>query len=158
MRSYTSYMRIYVPLVLSELALPEIPARRVHAVTPALRSYVPNEDDEGYEFIAAMAASDDSLRLIAQQPHELKRRCFVAAEIPEDLLECPENPQLPTERVVRSSLAWRRIVSIHIDEPGSEDLVERALGDEQAFEETGDIEVMWYDVTERAALIELFVQ
>lgn len=147
-------MRIYVPLVLSELALHEIPARTVHAVTPGLRSHVPNEDDEGYELIAAMAASDDSLRMIATAPRELRRRCFVAADLSENMLHEPEHPTLPTERVLADPLPWKKVVSIHIDEPGSEELVERALGDdEKAFEETGDIDVMWYDVTERSALI-----
>lgn len=40
-------MRIYIPLILSDLAAEQIDVRRVHAVTPALCAAVPDEDAEG---------------------------------------------------------------------------------------------------------------
>ena len=105
-------MRIYIPLILSDLAAEQIDVRRVHAVTPALRAAVPDEDAEGYEYMATLAAADDSLRLIGQNPDTYPRRLVALAEVPE-----------------------------------------RAIaGDEDAFMATGDIELLWFDITERLRL------
>ena len=51
------------------------------------------------------------------------------------------------------ALGWEKIESIYVDEPGSEALIARAMaGDEAAFEAAADIDLLWYDVTERAEL------
>ncbi|WP_353065048.1 hypothetical protein [Arcanobacterium hippocoleae] len=43
--------------------------------------------------------------------------------------------------------------SFLVDEPGNIDLVRRAVdGDEAAFLETEEIELLWYDAVERSAL------
>lgn len=151
-------MRIYVPIVTSELGMSDISERIVHAVTPELEQAVPNEDAEGYEMIATLAAADDSLRLIDAGGHNERRRALVVADVAPSMLEVVPDPDtLPTARRLTSRLAWTDVESIHIDEEGSEHVVERALaGDEDAFLESGDIELMWFDITERPHLATVF--
>ena len=63
-------MRIYLPASLDQLdpASGPLTARRAHAVTPALRAMFSDEDDEGLEYAAQLAAADDSLELLADRP------------------------------------------------------------------------------------------
>ncbi|ADH92076.1 DUF6912 family protein [Arcanobacterium haemolyticum] len=146
-------MRIYIPLILSDLAAEQIDVRRVHAVTPALCAAVPDEDAEGYEYMATLAAADDSLRLIGQNPDTERRRVVAVAEVPDTAVAVAVDAQLPTEMDLFSQVRWKNVESFHIDLPGSEDLVERAIaGDEDAFMATGDIELLWFDITERLRL------
>ncbi len=147
-------MRIYVPLTADDLSK-LIEPRVVHAVTSELRRAVPHEDDEGYEMIATLAAADDSLRLLAQQPDLVRRRLVCVAEVPNSSLQLPEQGSdlLPTAVHLEATLDWSKVESIHLDEEGGEALVQRAIdGDEQAFIESGDIELLWFDVSERLIL------
>ncbi|QJC21328.1 DUF6912 family protein [Arcanobacterium buesumense] len=143
-------MRIYIPLTLSDLRENSISMRRVHAVTPALRSEVPNEDDEGYEYIATLAAADDSLRLLQRMPGEKLSRVVAVAVVSDNALQPVTDPELPTEVDLNAEVLWHEVESFHVDAPGSEDLVKQAIaGDEDAFIATGDIELLWFDISER---------
>ncbi|MFP7696241.1 DUF6912 family protein [Trueperella sp. LYQ143] len=144
-------MRLYIPLIASELAAP-VSARIAHGVTARLRQAIPNEDDEGWEMIATLAAADDSLRLMSNAPHEQCRRRLVA--IAETDVPCSDDPQLPTALQMSASVSWDQVVSILVDEPGQHALISQAIaGDEAAFLACGDIELLWYDVCERADLM-----
>lgn len=167
-------MRIYIPLDAEDLNRDEISARLVHGVTGELKSAVPGEDLEGWELISTLAAADDSFRRLASSNHPgsapVLRRIVAVAEVSERALALTpgdadgqpdharddveaDGEQLPTTRHLRAAVPWRDVVTILVDEPGSEELVSRALaGDEQAFMDCGDIDLMWYDVVERAAL------
>ncbi|USR79668.1 DUF6912 family protein [Arcanobacterium pinnipediorum] len=146
-------MRIYIPLTLSDLSAPRVSARRVHAVTAELRAMITDEDNEGYEYIATLAAADDSLRLLDKNSTLPLRRVVGVAEVADNIVRPVRQPQLPTEQDVIADLEWNEIESFHIDAPGSESLVARALnGDEEAFLATGDIELLWYDISERQHL------
>lgn len=152
-------MRVYVPIIVSELGQSAIAPRMVHAVTPDLQRAVPGEDEESYEMIATLAAADDSLRLIQEAGSDVRVRALVVADVRGSGLEIPKaSPDLlPTSIRMLEPLAWDRVESIHIDEEGSEDIVDRAIdGDEKAFLDSGDIELMWFDVTEREQLAEQF--
>lgn len=108
---------------------------------------------KGYEYMATLAAADDSLRLIGQNPDTERRRVVAVAEVPDTAVAVAVDAQLPTEMDLFSQVRWKNVESFHIDLPGSEDLVERAIaGDEDAFMATGDIELLWFDITERLRL------
>lgn len=139
-------MRIYIPLESSDLR-GDITPRLVHGVTPQLKSEVPREDAEGWEMIATLAAADDSLRRLSGT----LRRIVCVAEVADSVLEMAD--ELPTARRLVEPVSWDDVEAILVDEPGSEDIVERALaGDEKAFMASGDIDLMWYDVIEREVL------
>ncbi|WP_461184009.1 DUF6912 family protein [Trueperella pyogenes] len=141
-------MRIYIPLTPRDLTT-DITPRLVHAVTPQLKSTVPQEDEEGWEMIATLAAADDSLRLLAQS--QARRRMVCVAEVPERVLSLAD--ELPSACRLIEALPWQDVETILVDEPGGEDLVDRAIaGDHDAFMATGDIDLMWYDIIERPAL------
>ena len=149
-------MRIYIPLTPGDL-VSAVEPRLVHAVTPELKRAVPYEDAEGWEMIATLAAADDSLRLLSTG--RTRRRMVCVAEVPdrslEPTLQSAAEPaaELPTARRLITSVDWQDVETILVDEPGYEDLVSRALsGDEAAFAATGDIDLLWYDVVERADL------
>lgn len=149
-------MRIYIPLTPGDL-VSAVEPRLVHAVTPELKRAVPYEDAEGWEMIATLAAADDSLRLLAAG--RTRRRMVCVAEVPdrslEPALQSAAEPaaELPTARRLIASVDWQDVETILVDEPGYEDLVSRALsGEEAAFAATGDIDLLWYDVVERADL------
>lgn len=77
-----------------------------------------------------------------------------AAESPIADAPTEELAQLPTTAMqLTHPLAWSAIESIHVDEPGSEPIIARAIaGDEEAFAQAANITLLWYDVTEREML------
>lgn len=172
-------MRVYIPVVVSDFQAAQISPRRVHAVTPQAHDHFPRSDQESLEMLATLYAADDSLLLLRSRVHQENsnseglRRCVVVGEIPSEWVcsyesskqkmeldaaddsskseEIEEAP--PTSQNLTTSVPWQLIESIHIDEPGSEELVARAIaGDDNAFEATGDIELLWYDVVEKDIL------
>ncbi|QOR46074.1 DUF6912 family protein [Trueperella pecoris] len=143
-------MRIYIPLTPLDLTA-DITPRLVHAVTAELKMAVPNEDAEGWEMIATLAAADESLRRLGQTGASARRRMLCVAEVHDRVLAPADD--LPSARELTAAVSWADVETILVDEPGSEALVDRALaGDDQAFMSTGDIDLMWYDIIERSAL------
>lgn len=57
------------------------PEEVAHAVTPALREWYREADEEELEYAAARAAARGSLRLLADEPMAPRRRVVVAAEV-----------------------------------------------------------------------------
>lgn len=111
--------------------------------------------------IATLAAADDSLRLLAKKPDLVRRRLICVTEVSNSLLQMPERGTdlLPTAVHLTSALDWSKVESIHLDEEGGEALVQRAIdGDEQAFIESGEIELLWFDVSERQILSAQLIQ
>lgn len=157
---YDRDMRIYIPLTVTDLDADLISSRSVHAVTPQLREYFPHEDQEGLEMVATLAAADDSLRLmtIDSQNH---RRIVAVAEIVDKNIDAPSQGEdaLATQQNLNEGVPWKKVEALLIDEPGAEKLVVAALaGNEDAFLASGDIELMWYDVVERADVARMLRQ
>ncbi|MCI7551606.1 MAG: hypothetical protein PUK40_03510 [Actinomycetaceae bacterium] len=173
-------MRIYIPLVGADLAAGEITPRPVHTVTAALRSALPDVDDEGLEYSATLAAADGALVLMQQEFSSEKdtpnlpapashlsidsfdprfRRIIASAEVEEGVLDMRVAVALeavPSQVHLVRQVEWEHVDSILIDEPGFSKLIAQALaGDERSFEASGDIDLLWYDVVEREALYEM---
>lgn len=159
-------MRIYLPATSLDLSMPQVSARTAHAVTPALRAVLPEEDLEGLETSACLCAADSSLRLLASAgPHAADRRLVVAAEVaptivtpldrvPEDGAADLAVDPLPGTVAVTAPVPWRDVVALLVDEEQTEPEVRQArLGDDDAFERAAEADLLWYDVTERTALL-----
>ncbi|MCV2394131.1 hypothetical protein OEB99_07420 [Actinotalea sp. M2MS4P-6] len=145
-------MRIYLPSSLAELADPDgLSPRVVHAVTPALRAALPDEDEEGLEFSAQLLAADDSLERLADAP---PRRVVVAADVPEDAVApLADDDAVPSAVQLVTAVAWDDVACAHVDEPGAAAEVTAALaGDDDAAERLVERDLLWYDVSELAAL------
>lgn len=172
-------MRVYIPVVVSDFQAAHISPRRVHAVTPQAHAHFPQADQESLEMLATLYAADDSLLLLRSAAHqenrnsERARRCVAVGEVPAEWVSSTESSEEeaeldvidssdkseeieeapPTSQTLITAVPWEVIESIHVDEPGSEELVARAIaGDDDAFEATGDIELLWYDVVEKDLL------
>lgn len=130
----SNLIRTYLPLDAEELrALDEtgaLPARTRHAfaVTDRLRAQLPNEDDEGLEYLATQDAATDAAA----------RDLRVVASVDVDDDEVTERAESDAASAVRIEGAppRRRIASFHVLDPAGERDVD------------ADLELSWYDATE----------
>ena len=145
-------MRIYLPVTLLDVDAADptgtLPPARAHAVTPALRELFPNEDDEGLEYAAQLAAADDSLELVGSTPDAPRLRVVLAADVdPADVGALID--EIPSAVELRRPLPWAAVVSAHVDEPAAAgDVAEALTGDEEAVERLDERDLLWYDATE----------
>src|SRR2546423_13088625 len=80
-------MRVSLPATLPALtALKErgelVPDGEAHAVTPALREWYAEGDEEELEYVAFTRAAQAALRLLRRAPGAPRRRVVVSADIP----------------------------------------------------------------------------
>jgi hypothetical protein len=149
-------VRIYLPATLDELQ-PDSPAltvRRAHAVTPALRAALPDEDDEALEFVAQLEAADDSLALLARATGAPRLRVVVSADVPDAALAPVADGDAPPSAVdVVSPVDARHVACFLVDEPAAaRDVALAAGGDAAATARLEEADLLWYDVTERGAI------
>ena len=144
-------MRVYLPVTLTELADPAGPdPRQARAVTPALRTALGGSaDEETAEFAAQVLAAEDSLALLADA--DPARRVVAAADVPDAQVRTGED----VGSVSVPAVAWSQVVSFHADEndDGVRALVTAARrGEPDAQAQVAELDLLWYDVTERAVL------
>ncbi|RPF25838.1 DUF6912 family protein [Georgenia muralis] len=153
-------MRLYLPATSADLRSGLTP-RWAHAVTTALRAELPEEDDEGLEMVATLAAADESVTLLASGTplaggHVAPRRVVIVADLPDSAVLVPEvlgEEQLPTAVEVVEPVDWSAVVAILVDEPEAEQDVRAAAGgDEEALERAAERDLLWFDVVELADL------
>ncbi len=146
-------MRIYLPLTVTDLTTEKFTVSRAHAVTPRLRAEILDVDDEYLEYVATLAAADDALRLLTADDKNLRRLVGVT-QVPAEAVKFSTNTaDLVTTIYLETPILWENVESLLVDEPGHEDLVRTAiLGDENAFMDTENIELLWYDISEKEVL------
>lgn len=147
-------MRIYLPSTLGELDPRHgLAPRLVHAVTPALRAALPDEDEEGLEFAAQLLAADDSLERLEGQSAP-RRRVVVAADVPEVIVESVDDAHAPSVVRLTSTVGWDDVACAHVDEPAAVADVTAALaGDPDAAERLAERDLLWYDASELGHLV-----
>lgn len=156
-------MRIYVPATLDELDSAvvattstrwTVTARPAHAVTAALEAALGDEDDEGREYAAFLAAADDSLERIAGSGGAPPLRVVVSVDVPETAVALPGGSGSDDERSAPSTVLLTRdvhdvpVVAVHVDEPEAAVDVRAVLA---AADEEGDAESA-SDVADPSAL------
>ena len=166
-------MRVYLPSTLPALRTlldegrlgdPPLPA---YAVTPELREWYAEGDDEELEYAAMTLAARASVRLLDRalllDPATPPRRVVVVAEVPD------AEPALDVDRAavrVLSPVPLRLVQSVHVDDEAAqgdvraaaERLVEADLGSEDAafvVEQAEGHELQWYATQEIGPLLEL---
>src|SRR5699024_5031994 len=121
-------MRIYLPATSADLSRPAgVPPRWGHAVTGELRRALPEEDEEGLEASAMLAAADESIVHLRAAAAALPLRVVIAADVADSSLVTPErarpwrpgDDQLPSAVDVRATVPWQDVVSIHVDDPAA---------------------------------------
>lgn len=141
-------MRIYLPATLDDLQSPQGLTPRVsYGATETLKSAVPDEDDEGWEFIAFLAAGDAAIESASAS------RIVVAADV-------TGGTEANSVAAIESTqVSWDQVSSIHIDDPSyttlRDDLRAARNGDEPARGRVNEADLLWYDVVEREQVITL---
>jgi len=155
-----NFVRVYVPATVPMVAvlrdagaLPE-GAAGAHAVTPALREWYVEGDEEELEYVAFSRAAQEALRLLHSDPSAPRRRVVVSADMPIQAFEAL-NRDLGTSAIrLTSAVRLESVASIHIDAKEAEtdvaaaaEAVVAASGDPDAqftVDSAEDHELLWY--------------
>lgn len=141
-------------------------AATAHAVTPALREWYAEGDEEELEYVAFMRAAQDALRLLRDDPAAPRRRVVISVDVPAAQITVQDR-DLGTS-AVRLAGAVRRgaIAAFHVDEPDAEpvvaaaaEVVERAAGGDPdaqfTVDSAEDLDLLWYAPDELDDLLRL---
>jgi len=163
-------VRVYVPATVPMLATlraeGQLGAGAViaHAVTPALREWYAEGDEEELEYVAFTRAAQAALQLLRHDLSAPRRRVVVSADVPSAAL-VREDVELGSSQVrLPQPVALKEVASIHVDGADAADSVaaaadvveEAQAGDPDAqFTVDGaeDHELEWYAVSELDQLL-----
>jgi hypothetical protein len=166
----TELVRVYVPATVPMLMALRAQGRLgdgplvAHAVTPALREWYAEGDEEELEYVAFTRAAQGALQLLRHDVSAPRRRVVVSADVAATTI-VREDVELGSSAVhLPQPVSLAEVASIHVDGVGAvaevaaaADVVEEALaGDPDAqFTVDGaeDHELEWYAVTELDELI-----
>ena len=151
----TELVRVYVPATVPMLAALRDTGRlgdglvAAHAVTPALREWYAEGDEEELEYVAFTRAAQGALQLLRHDPAAPRRRVVVSADVPGDAL-LREEVELGSSTVrLHQPVSLKEVAAIHVDSTGA---VEEALaGDPDAqfvVDGAEDHQLEWYAVSE----------
>lgn len=161
----TDLVRVYVPATVPMLAGLKASGQlgggpiSAHAVTPALREWYAEGDEEELEYVAFTRAAQAALQLLRHDPAAPRRRVVVSADVAAGSLG-REEVELGSSTVrVPQPISLKEVASIHVDGAdaaeaiaAAAEVVDEALaGDPDAqFTVDGaeDHELEWYAVSE----------
>lgn len=157
-------VRVYLPATLPQLAAlrehGELTApSEAHTVTPDLREWYAEGDEEELEYIAFTRAAQGALRLLRQDPKAPRRRVVVSADLPPAALRRDDRELGSSLVAVGGPIPIASMAAIHVDGTNAEFDVAAAAevilaavaGDPDAqFTVDGaeDHELEWYDPSE----------
>ena len=161
----TELVRVYVPATVPMLAALRTSGQlgdgpvTAHAVTPALREWYAEGDEEELEYVAFTRAAQEALHLLRLDPKAPRRRVVVAADVPSSSLVRREVELGSSEVRLSAPLSLTEVASVHLDSDSAAEEIaaavevvdEAAAGDSDAqFTVDGaeDHELEWYAVTE----------
>jgi hypothetical protein len=159
------YLPATMPALMSLRVLGELPAQaEAHAVTPTLREWYAEGDEEELEYVAFTRAAQGALRLLRHDPTAPRRRVVISADIPSGVLLGADKDLGSSTVDVLSAITLASVAAIHVDgtdaEPdvaaAAEVVEEAAAGDPDAqFTVDGaeDHELEWYDPSELDHLV-----
>lgn len=166
------FVRVYLPATLPAVA--ELRKNSVwhrgsghvsaHAVTPALREWYVEGDEEELEYVAFGRAAQEALRLLHEDPAAPRRRVVISVDAPGSAIR-GENLDLGSSAVTLTGpveLSW--VAAIHVDDVDAEpdvaaaaDAVDAAAaGDPDAqftVDSAEDHELLWYSPEEIDSLV-----
>src|SRR4051794_15701729 len=140
-------------------------ALTAHAVTPALREWYAEGDEEELEYVAFTRAAQGALRLLREDAAAPRRRVVVSVDV------APEATRRHADQELGSSLTWvlgavplAAVAAVHVDSVDAEaDIAaaaavveEAAAGDPDAqftVDSAEDHELEWYDPIELGQLV-----
>lgn len=140
------------------------PPVEVHAVTPALREWYAEGDEEELEYVAFTRAAQGALHLLRADPAAPRRRVVISADVPEHAFRVHDFELGSSATTVRSAIPVADVAAIHVDSADAEPDVasaaaaatEAAAGDPDAqftVDSAEDHALEWYDPTELDELL-----
>ncbi|MFE9688671.1 DUF6912 family protein [Micromonospora sp. NPDC005806] len=160
-------VRVYVPAtvpMLARLREEGLPAGEAHAVTPELREWYAEGDEEELEYVAFTRAAQDALLLLRDDPAAPRRRVVVSVDLPTRAVGRVDGELGSSVVRLAGPVPVKSVAAIHLDgveavddvAAAAEVVVEAQAGDPDAqFTVDGaeDHELEWYDVTELDLLL-----
>jgi hypothetical protein len=163
MPSMVSTTRVYLPATIPLLVRLRtdgtLPLAAGHAVTPQLREWYAEGDEEELEYVAFTRAAQDALLLIQHDPAAPRRRVVISADLPPTDVHWSDRDLGSSAVDLTGGIALSQVAAVHVDGTQAESdvgdaasVVDQAMaGDPDAqFTVDGaeDHELEWYDVTE----------
>jgi hypothetical protein len=164
----TEQVRVYVPATVPLLAMLKesglLAVTEGHTVTPGLREWYAEGDEEELEYVAFTRAAQAALQLLRHDPKAPRRRVVVSADVPASALVREDNELGSSTVTLPQPLSIKSIAAIHVDSAdaaeqvaaAAEAVLEALAGDPDAqFTVDGaeDHELEWYAVTELDELL-----
>ena len=161
----TELVRVYVPATVPMLVALRASGQLgdgptiAHAVTPALREWYAEGDEEELEYVAFTRAAQGALQLLRHDPAAPRRRVVVSADVPSAAL-VREDVELGSSTVrLPQPVSLKEVASLHVDGvdaaeqvAAAADVVEEALAGDPDAQFTVDgaeeHELEWYAVSE----------
>lgn len=160
----TGLVRVYLPATIAQLGPLRQkqsfgPAPVAHAVTPDLREWYAEGDEEELEYVAFTRAAQEALRLLRHDPAAKRRRVVISADVPAHAVGRLERDLGSSLVQVSGPVPFEAVAAIHVDSTDAEEAVaaaaavveEAVAGDPDAqFTVDGaeDHELEWYDPSE----------
>jgi len=142
-------VRIYLPATFAELDAHPAPLAigSAHGATAIVRAALPTEDEESWEFVAQLAAADESLARLTGE--DVPLRLVIVADVPEAVVREVDGAAEPSQVVLEGPVAWEDVACVLVDEPeAAADVRAARAGDAEAAARLGERDLLWYDVTE----------
>jgi hypothetical protein len=166
----TELVRVYVPATVPMLAALRASGQlgeghqEGHAVTPALREWYAEGDEEELEYVAFTRAAQAALQLLRHDPAAPRRRVVVSADIPASSMVVRDIELGSSVVRLPQALSLKEIASIHVDGADASEVVaaaadvidEAMAGDPDAqftVDSAEDHELEWYAVSELDELL-----
>jgi hypothetical protein len=159
------YLAATLPMLAKANAAGQVEPLAAHAVTPALREWYVEGDEEELEYVAFTRAAQDALRLLRADPGAQPRRVVISADVPAARVR-PADGELGSSGVaVAGEIALTDVASFHVDDADAEadvvaaaDVVEEAAaGDPDAqftVDSAEDHDLLWYAPSELGHLLD----
>lgn len=156
-------VRVYVPATLPMLVglrvEGSLPAGSAHAVTPALREWYAEGDEEELEYVAFTRAAQGALQLLRADPDAPRRRVVVSADLPASTVQRGDHELGSSTVELAGPVPVGAVAAIHVDSTDAVEDVAAAVaavpaaltGDPDAqfvVDGAEDHELAWYDASE----------
>ncbi|WP_425462252.1 DUF6912 family protein [Micromonospora pisi] len=156
-------VRVYLPATVPMLATLRkqgtLAGGEAHAVTPMLREWYAEGDEEELEYVAFTRAAQDALRLLREDPEAPRKRVVVSADLPAGVVQRVGGELGSSTVRVDGPVAVAAVAAIHLDDDDAVADVDAAVavvtealaGDEDAqftVDSVEDHELAWYDASE----------
>jgi hypothetical protein len=168
----TELVRVYVPATVPMLAALHSSGQLgegegpvvAHAVTPALREWYAEGDEEELEYAAFTRAAQGALHLLGLDPAAPRRRVVISADVPAGALLREEVELGSSEVRLPQPISLKEVASIHVDSASATEVVaaaadaadKAAAGDPDAqftVDSAEDHELEWYAANELDELL-----